>query len=102
MPTKKELRELKQKLAKENPSVLKKNINKFKKPKVIRKSNEVKQVVTEWNFKVNQLVMMKANNKIGLIVSDKKYQNQYVETNHFFVLFDNTVTLAYGADLVRI
>lgn len=102
MPTKKELRELKQKLAKENPSVLKKNVGKFRKPEIIRKSDEVKQKVTEWNFKVNQLVLIKMTNEIGLIISDEKYQNQYVETNQFFVLVDNIVKLTNGKEITNI
>ena len=81
---------------------LKKNVGKFRKPEIIRKSDEVKQKVTEWNFKVNQLVLIKMTNEIGLIISDEKYQNQYVETNQFFVLVDNIVKLTNGKEITNI
>lgn len=107
MATKKELNALKQKLSKENPGALKGKANRIDKrnlkKKVISKNIEEEKVtVVKWNFKVNQLVKNKYTEEIGVIISDTEYRRRRVTSNHFFVLFGETVKQVSGGMLSSI
>tara|TARA_B100000902_G_scaffold226137_1_gene214703 strand:- start:349 stop:723 length:375 start_codon:yes stop_codon:yes gene_type:complete len=121
--SKKELRDIKNKLKETNPGVVssiknrkqivsmtsdKENVDtnkKFKKQKS----------VVKWNFGVNDLVEVfisrspytsnyKSNvpKEIGLIVSDFIYHTSKVEKNNFFVLVENRVVQLDGKYLRRV
>ena len=72
---------------------------------IIRKDNSSptkKTKVVQWNYKVNQLVKFRATGDLGLIVADKQFHNQALETNTFFILTSNTVLHCNGRDIVPI
>jgi hypothetical protein len=99
--SKKELKQLKQKMKDSNPSALntiRQNSSKRKMEvkKTVFKDEDFKRVksVVRWNFKTNQLVKIKHfsdTDLVGLIVSDFEYFNSKVEKNCFFVLINNSV-----------
>lgn len=108
--SKKELKDIKEKLHNSNPkaiSNIKKNrtkvvvTNETEAANVRKKRNKPKSIV-RWNFNVNDLVKIKTfpndylfgsedNVPIGLIVSDYIYHSSKVEKNNFFVLVENAV-----------
>lgn len=104
--SKKELKSLKDKMAKQSPETLSKIKNRSADKKTTTKNilkkegfNKKKEVV-RWNFKVNQIVQFNKNSgqegQIGLIVSDFEYFSTRVEKNCFFVLVDNFVKQVDG------
>ena len=112
--SKKELKELKDKLHSSNPKAIS-NIrnrtkvvlsNKEEATKTRRKIKKPKSIV-QWNFNVNDLVRLKHPYKseelsIGLIISDYIYHTSRVEKNNFFVLVENVVIPFDGKYLRKI
>ena len=106
--SKKDLLKVKEQLAKNNPKALKKltkksvTINKAKRSSDFKR----KKSVIQWNFDVNDLVMLKENSGmigcIGLIVSDYMYHTSRVEKNNFFVLVSNRVIQLDGRYLNKV
>tara|TARA_Y100000289_G_C3807111_1_gene91920 strand:- start:169 stop:501 length:333 start_codon:yes stop_codon:yes gene_type:complete len=96
--SKKQLRELKNKLQEKDQNAIA-NIRKAKGPtqkqvkKTIRaKDFTQKKSVVRWNYKVNDLVRVTyGDSSIGLIISNFEYFSKKVEKNCFFVLVDNAV-----------
>lgn len=87
-----------------NKNFVKKNSSK---PKVVykedysgAKNTPAKKI--KWNFSVNDLIMFKNTNQIGLIISDDEYVNAVVESNFYFVLTNNRVIKAFGGSLKKI
>ena len=106
--SKKDLLKVKEQLAKNNPKALK---NLTKKSVTINKAKRSsdfkrKKSVIQWNFDVNDLVILKENsgltNCIGLIVSDYMYHTSRVEKNNFFVLVSNRVIQLDGRYLNKV
>jgi hypothetical protein len=100
--SKKELKDIKDKLSKTNPN-FKNSLN--KKKVTYSKSYEKKSArksVVKWNFKVNEIVMITFDNSIGLIVSDHIFQNRKVEQNSFFVFTNSVVKNIDGRFLRKI
>ena len=57
------------------------------------------------NYKVNELVKIDDyfnKDKIGIIISDFEYMSQTVETNHYFVLVNNSVVMLSGSALRKL
>ena len=110
--SKKELKDLKQKMSVSNPDALKairqsSSERKSATKKSVIKNEDFKRVksVVRWNFKPNQLVSIQKNispDLIGLIVSDFEYFNSRVEKNCFFVLVNNSVRQIDGRYLREI
>ena len=106
--SKKDLLKVKEQLAKKNPKALK---NLAKKSVTINKAKRSsdfkrKKSVIQWNFYVNDLVILKENSGmtgcIGLIVSDYMYHTNRVEKNNFFVLVSNRVIQLDGRYLNKV
>jgi len=96
--SRKDLKELKSKMAKQNPGGLhaakmaaKQATSKLVKQTIRKENVEKKKSVVRWNYKTNQLVTVSTTNQIGLIVSDFEYFSKRVEKNCFFVLIGNSV-----------
>jgi hypothetical protein len=99
--SRKQLRELKNKMANTDPSGLKaarqasKQSRQVSKQKIVRDTEftERKSII-RYSFKPNQLVEVKYGNEkvIGLVVSDFEYFSRRVEKNCFFVLVKGAVT----------
>ena len=121
--SKKELRDIKNKLKETNPGV----VSSIKNRKQIvsmtsdkenvdtNKKFKIQKSVVKWNFGVNDLVEVfisrspytsnyKSNvpKEIGLIVSDFIYHTSKVEKNNFFVLVENRVVQLDGKYLRRV
>ena len=96
--SRKELRELKSKIAQNDSNAISRIRNskgpttRQVKTTIKKEGYETKKSVVRWNYKVNDLVTLTyGNNEIGLIVSDFEYFSKRVEKNCFFVLVDNAV-----------
>ena len=106
--SKKELPKVKQQLAKNNPGALKNLSKKSVKINKVKRSSDYKRKksIIQWNFDVNDLVLLKENTSmsgsIGIIVSDYMYHTSRVEKNNFFVLVSNRVIQLDGRYLNKI
>ena len=115
--SKKELRDLKNKLKQTNPGVVSSIRNRKQVIAITsdddgtkRKIKKPKSVV-KWNFGVNDLVEVLSarspyskdnNTSIGLIISDFIYHTSKVEKNNFFVLVENRVVQLDGKYLRKV
>lgn len=107
--SRKELKELKEKLIKKDQNALN-NIKKSLSPSTTHTKKTIKQEgfagkksVVRWNFEVNDLVKISyGSSQIGLIVSDFEYFSSRVEKNCFFVLVDNSVKQIDGRYIRRL
>jgi|TARA_B100000902_G_C26883586_1_gene703815 hypothetical protein len=84
--SKKDLKDIKNKLKKENPSFFN-NSSIKKQKKSIVKSQPSRKKIVKWNYKVNDVVTCIHSQRIGLIVSDNTYFGRKLEKNYYFVLF---------------
>ena len=116
--TKKELRDIKNKLKQNNPGVISsiRNRNQVVTVNVNDEDNNSKRKfkspksIVKWNFNVNDLVevaisrhiVSKNKSAIGLIVSDYIYHTSKVEKNNFFVLVENREIQLDGKYLRRV
>ena len=117
--TKKELRDIKNKLKQNNPGVISSirnrnqvvTVNSNDEDENSKRKFKTPKSVVKWNFSVNDLVEVfysrspysKENNiPIGLIVSDYIYHTSKVEKNNFFVLVENRVIQLDGKYLRRV
>jgi len=109
--SKKELRALKNKMAENDPDMLKKikvasksrkkAVKEVLKNKTYMIGENRKQKTRRWNFKVNQVVYVYDSGTVdlGLIISDKEYFMKSVRENCFFVLVNNTVCMLNGKQI---
>lgn len=119
--SKKELRDIKRNLIKNNPGVVSSIRNRNQVVTVTSneeekntKKRETPKSVVKWNFGINDLVEVymsrsynfnsnEPNNiPIGLIISDFIYRSSKVEKNNFFVLVENRVIQLDGKYLRRV
>ena len=112
--SKKELKELKDKLHSNNPKTISNIRNRTKvvltnKEEAVKARRKIKKPksIFQWNFNVNDLVRLKhpyrkEDLSIGLIVSDYIYHSARVEKNNFFVLVENAVIPFDGKYLRKI
>ena len=115
--SKKELKNIKNKINQSNPGVI---ANIRKRVKVVAVSDNLDDTshkhshtkpknVLRWNFNVNDLVEVRGSiydsttsKQIGLIVSDYIYHTSKVEKNSFFVLVENIVKELSGKYLRKV
>ena len=116
--SKKELRDLKNKLKQTNPGVVSSIRNRKQVIAItsddddnIKKRIKKPKSVVKWNFGVNDLVEVLSarspyskdnNTSIGLIISDFIYHTSKVEKNNFFVLVENRVVQLDGKYLRKV
>ena len=117
--SKKELRDIKNKLKQTNPGVVS-SIRNRNQVVTVTSNNEddnskrkfkTQKSIVKWNFSVNDLVEVlysrslytkDCETPIGLIVSDFIYHTSKVEKNNFFVLVENRVVQLDGKYLRRV
>lgn len=72
-------------------TIVKKDLNKSYIDRPVKK--------IQWNYTINDLVILKHTNEIGIIISDSTYLTHKVESNYFFVLTNNYVTRVSGGSI---
>ena len=103
----KSLNDAKKQLRKNKPAFFDKRkeaTKKVLKNKDNKKPSPKKKLI-KWNYKVNDLVKVDDYfnaGKIGIIISDFEYMSQTVETNHYFVLVNNSVVMLSGSSLKKV
>lgn len=107
--SRKELREIKEKLIDNDQNALRKirksrSTSTKKTVKTLKREGfSNKKSIVRWNFEVNDLIKITyGDNQIGLIVSDFEYFSKKVEKNCFFILVDNSVRQIDGRYLRRL
>ena len=98
--SKQDLKDIKNKLKKENPTFFNKNSSRksVKKSITSTQSSNRKKIV-KWSYKVNDIVKCTKSSSIGIIVSDNTYFGSRVEKNYYFVLFGCKVHKYDGSNL---
>jgi hypothetical protein len=107
-----ELEKMKEKLKKEKPEIFsstnKKSIKNSKKVerKVIKSSTYTqhsdKKSLIQWNYNINELVIIKTTNEVGLIVANDMYFNKKCEQNYFYVLMGCKVKKCFGKTIKKL
>ena len=107
--SRKELKEIKEKMIKKDQNALRKikksvgpSTKNFKKT-IKREGFSNQKSIVRWNFEVNDLVKITyGSSQIGLVVSDFEYFSSKVEKNCFFILVENTVKQIDGRYMRRL
>ena len=107
--SKKQLKEIKNKLKEKDQNALNKirnsKSNSLRQVKTTIKNEgyQQKKSVVRWNYKENDLVRITyVEDSIGLIISNFEYFSKRVEKNCFFILVDNAVKQIDGRYLRQI
>ncbi|MAH43884.1 hypothetical protein CL614_09270 [archaeon] len=105
---KSELKKLKEKLKKDKPNIftsIKKPTNIKVERKIIKSDSYSKRDNRKsmiWNYNINDLIIIKKTEEVGLIIANDTYFNQKCKQNYFFVLMGSKVIECYGKSIKKL